>query len=523
MPVAMEEEDVSVGEELREKISFICSNKKNVKHISEYLKEVEEGSEEPIPLLTGVFSFYIRDKTWVGVSAPPHDEVTTDPKRKREIAEIKVNMWLHAAYKSYVKILLELLRSETSRQLTYFQALLRLLEVEYSSQYEVVHEDAVGKLNFPNGLYIKIIRQLLVSRKLSGNLVEYLKAMLVQYDDLCFYCLKNVQSLLENQNLVEKNPSLGDTIARNTLMLLTTVTNKNADVDNEIFLYVDFDENPDTEEMSKAYKTYLSSAWMALFRLPQLPSAVRKQILVNLDTKILSHLNDPKLLIDFLTDAYNSGGVNSLLALNGLFVLINQYNLDYPEFYTKLYNILDANVFGTKYKARFFYHLDLFLTSTHLPAYLVCAFVKKLARIALLTPGEDLFMLVKFIKNLLIRHASARILVHRQSSTKEEKSMSGDPFVYEESDPFKSGASKSCLWELETLRSHYSKDVLKLLFSFKKEFPIVEDDISQYLDDKNFESMIMGHLDVEITDENLPPLNFDKKEIIDFDSEMWCM
>ena len=124
MPVAMEEEDVSIGEELREKISFICSNKKNVKHISEYLKEVEEGSEEPIPLLTGVFSFYIRDKTWVGVSAPPHDEVTTDPKRKREIAEIKVNMWLHAAYKSYVKILLELLRSETSRQLTYFQVLI---------------------------------------------------------------------------------------------------------------------------------------------------------------------------------------------------------------------------------------------------------------------------------------------------------------------------------------------------------------------------------------------------------------
>merc|ERR1712168_140230 len=499
------------------------SNKKHVKHISEYLKQVEEGNPEHVPLLTGVFTFYIRVKTWKGVNNNdiPQD-VGDDPKRKREVAEMKVNVWLHAAYKSYVKILLELLMT-SSKQSTYFQALLRLLEVEYSSQYESGSSDSTGgKLNFPNGLYIKIVRQLLLSRKLVGDFAEYVKALFVQYDDLCFYCLKNVRSLLETQNLVGERPSEAELIAKNTFSILSMITNKNADVENEIFLYVDFDETPDTEEISKSYNCNLSSAWMAFFHIPKLPSTVRKKILVSLDTKIMPHLLDPKLLIDFLTDAYDSGGVCSLLALNGLFVLINQYNLDYPEFYTKLYNIVDANVFNTKYKARFFYHVDLFLTSTHLPSYLVCAFVKKLARIALLTPGEDMFMLLKFIKNLLIRHSSARILVHRQS-TKEEKTLNGDPFVYEETDPFKSGASKSCLWELETLRSHYSKDVLKLLVSFKKEFPIVEDDLSQYLDDKDFASLIGAQLDMDITEENVPPLNFEKKDLIEFDSEMWCV
>jgi len=511
------------GDDLQKNIAFICRNKKNVKHISEYLKQVENGNEEHIPLLTGVFSFYIREKTWKGISnsdIPKNPD--NDPKVKREAAEIKVNLWLHTAYKSYVKILLELLRS-SSKQLTYFQALLRLLEVEYSSQYECLDSSSAGgKLNFPNGLYIKIVRELLVTRKLSGECLEYIKAMFVQFDDLCFYCLKNIRSLLETQNLVEERPSEAELIAKNTFTLLSMITNKNADVDNEIFLYVDFDETPSTEEISKSYKLYLSSSWMAFFHLPKLPLTLRKKVLVSLDSKIMPHLLDPKLLIDFLTDAYDSGGVCSLLALNGLFVLINQYNLDYPEFYTKLYNILDANIFNTKYKARFFYHVDLFLTSTHLPAYLVCAFVKKLTRMALLTPGEDIFMLLKFIKNLLIRHSAARILVHRQS-TKEEKTLSGDPFDYEESDPFKSGASKSCLWELETLRSHYAKDVLKLVISFKKEFPIVEDDLSQYLDDKDFESMILSQLDVEVSDENVPPLNFEKKELVDFDSDMWCI
>jgi len=37
---------------------------------------------------------------------------------------------------------------------------------------------------------------------------------------------------------------------------------------------------------------------------------------------------------------------------------------DYPDFYQKLYALLEPTVFHVKYRARFFYLLDLFLTST---------------------------------------------------------------------------------------------------------------------------------------------------------------
>lgn len=51
------------------------------------------------------------------------------------------------------------------------------------------------------------------------------------------------------------------------------------------------------------------------------------------------------------------------MALNGLFILMTRHNLEYPDFYNKLYNIMDIEIFSVKYKVRFFHLLDLFLRS----------------------------------------------------------------------------------------------------------------------------------------------------------------
>lgn len=71
----------------------------------------------------------------------------------------------------------------------------------------------------------------------------------------------------------------------------------------------------------------------------------------------------PLRLADFLTDSYRIGGVISLLSLNGLFLLMQDYNLEYPEFYPRLYALLQPQVFHAKYRQRFFRLLDLFLSS----------------------------------------------------------------------------------------------------------------------------------------------------------------
>lgn len=57
---------------------------------------------------------------------------------------------------------------------------------------------------------------------------------------------------------------------------------------------------------------------------------------------------------DFLTNSYNKGGLISVMALSGLFLLITEYGLEYPEFYNKLYALLEPSMFIAKYRARFF-------------------------------------------------------------------------------------------------------------------------------------------------------------------------
>lgn len=90
----------------------------------------------------------------------------------------------------------------------------------------------------------------------------------------------------------------------------------------------------------KQHEHAFSQAWIALLR-HSLPQDSYKKILVKLPDEIMPHLTNPLLLSDFLTDSYDVGGVTSLLALNSLFILIQDYNFDSPDFYNKLYELLE--------------------------------------------------------------------------------------------------------------------------------------------------------------------------------------
>ncbi|KAB0405418.1 hypothetical protein E2I00_001497, partial [Balaenoptera physalus] len=140
----------------------------------------------------------------------------------------------------------------------------------------------------------------------------------------------------------------------------------------------------------------------------QLPLRICKKVLVITHDSILPHLAQPSLMIDFLARACDLGeqeppGRPGARAGLG----------EYPDFYRKLYGLLDPSVFHVKYRARFFHLADLFLSSSHLPAYLVAAFTKRLARLALTAPPEALLTVLPFICNLLRRHPACCVLVHR--------------------------------------------------------------------------------------------------------------
>lgn len=113
------------------------------------------------------------------------------------------------------------------------------------------------------------------------------------------------------------------------------------------------------KEQRKAFQ----EMWLGFLK-HKLPLSLYKKVLVAMHDSILPHLAQPTLMIDFLTSACDVGGAISLLALNGLFILIHKHNLEYPDFYQRLYGLLDPSIFHVKYRARFFHLADLFLSSS---------------------------------------------------------------------------------------------------------------------------------------------------------------
>jgi len=126
------------------------------------------------------------------------------------------------------------------------------------------------------------------------------------------------------------------------------------------------------------------------------------------------------------------------------------------HFFGKLYALLTVDLFSAKYKARFFYLLDIFLQSSHLPSNLIASFVKRLARLALLTPQYDQCLIITFIHNLIARHPTVRIMIDRQQSS---ESISENTYLDKEPDPSKTNALESSLWEIESLTNHHHPNV----------------------------------------------------------------
>ncbi|KAJ8453772.1 hypothetical protein ONZ51_g13409 [Trametes cubensis] len=167
-----------------------------------------------------------------------------------------------------------------------------------------------------------------------------------------------------------------------------------------------------------AHKAVFTRAWLAL--LPQLSlgsldrtKAYSLRVLNVLHRGVIPHLTRPILIMDWVSSSVDHGGTVGLLALNALFTLMKEYNLDYPSFYTRLYAFLDRDVLHLKHRARFFRLTELFLSSTHLPATIVASFVKRLSRLSLNAPPAAVVMLIPFTYNMLRRHPALMAMIHR--------------------------------------------------------------------------------------------------------------
>ncbi|KAL3730991.1 hypothetical protein ACJRO7_027937 [Eucalyptus globulus] len=247
-------------------------------------------------------------------------------------------------------------------------------------------------------------------------------------------------------------------------------------------------------KIAKKIKLKFTKAWISFLRLP-LPLDIYKEVLVSLPQAVIPHLSNPIMLCDFLTRSYDIGGVVSVMALSSLFILMTQHGLEYPNFYEKLYALLQPSIFIAKHRAKFFELLDSCLKSPLLPAYLAAAFAKKLSRLALSVPPAGALVIVALIHNLLRRHPSINCLVHREDGESEakdhlklEEQTAGngndstgmhlskkrgfDHFRDTEVNPVKTHAMKSSLWEIDTLRHHYCPPVSRFVLSLENDLTV---------------------------------------------------
>lgn len=221
----------------------------------------------------------------------------------------------------------------------------------------------------------------------------------------------------------------------------------------------------------------LNKSWMCVVMWPLSEQTHRQMLIVLLET-VLVHLDKPVLLTDFLMDSLDVGGPISLLALQGVFTLIQQHNLTYPNVYEKLYSMFEPEIFHTKFKARLFYLADIFLSSISLPEILVAAFVKRLARLALVAPPQDILIILYFIGNLIIRHPGLKRLMCHPTGGQ----VAADPFLMDERTPGKSHAMESSLWEVASLQQHALPTIAQAARFIQNPLPSVEWDLATVLE-----------------------------------------
>jgi U3 small nucleolar RNA-associated protein 19 len=84
--------------------------------------------------------------------------------------------------------------------------------------------------------------------------------------------------------------------------------------------------------------------------------------------------------------------------------------LEYKNYYEKLYDLLQINIFDAENNKKFLSLLEISLKSSKVPNIILCSFIKKLAkyyiykRFCLILPVYQIFYLLSLIINLMVKH-----------------------------------------------------------------------------------------------------------------------
>lgn len=415
--------------------------------------------------------------------------------------------WLLEKYTTFKDIIYgfieDKLAGSTSLQLDLLDIILNFIRLESqrkSSTSQVVF--------FPTQSYKSLTESILNSKNgeilfdgTTDNFIvlEFLDKF-QKYWDLQFYFFNNLSEVL-NEWKQEKSEKDLQLIFANFLTVLRKGLLFNEKTLEEEPLWIAPNKEgklPSSLYKHTLFKSQFQKSVIAMLSYPLLQEQY-KSVLMILHKRIIPYMSQPQSLMDFLTDCYDLTDdlIVPILALNSLYELMKNYNLEYPDFYSKLYSLLTPELLYTKYRSRFFRLCDLFLSSTHLSANLVASFIKKLARISLAASASGVVIIMPFIYNLLKRHPTCMIMLHKEDT----ESGYQDPFNSEEKNPLHTEAIKSSLWELDTLMTHYHPNVATLAKIFGEPFRKPSYNMEDFLD-WSYNSLLQSEYDRKFKDKN---------------------
>ncbi|KAL0560895.1 hypothetical protein IC582_001312 [Cucumis melo] len=489
----------------------LLSSRAHINNLPLLLTFVSPSSPPPYVLeaLLSLQSFFITNlPTLPSSSKPPlaGDDVQVD-------AEFIYRTWLRSKFDELVKSLIDVaVSSECDDTLK--------VEIVLDAIMEFVKVGNKGK--FHSAVYHRFLQSIARSSTPVDTLIALLVKKYFHYLDVRYFTYISIKELAKIfkaeymsgdggghskegvefihivHSIISSIPPLENSNQSDYTMWVESGDNKVLSDDQEakqLKMKKNDEEVLTASKIVRRMKLKFSKAWISFLKLP-LPIDVYKEVLVILDQEVIPYLSKPIILSDFLTKSYDIGGVISVMALSSLFLLMTKYGLEYPNFYEKLYALLVPSIFMAKHRAKFFQLLDSCLKSPLLPAYLAAAFAKKLSRLSLVVPPSGALVIIALIHNLLRRHPSINCLVHRENvgesknddSTSEEAAKGTDAsevdadtpkmkpgidhFNYEETDPIKSSALRSSLWEIDSLRHHYCPPVSRLVLSLENDLTV---------------------------------------------------
>lgn len=445
--------------QLEEKIFQSRTNYNNIHTLLQYLQEKVGALDEDIVAAVTLCRVFCRLMAGGNLSK----------LREGSGNEATIVQWLRERLQDYEQGLLRLLRNGgNGKQSTALTVVMRLVKEK------ALHLNQSEDAFWQNGLFGKLVQTLIEENVAEETRTEFVEKYVEKYDDVRYYTFACLADLASNNG--------PDALVQNILTIMAVIESVPEQQEEIGIFYVRSPKKSKRDLHSMpAHKKQAQKAWMALLR-QDLSKNQRKTILELMSYRIAPWFLRVELLMDFLTDSFNVGGSTSLLSLSGLFYLIQHKNLDYPQFYRKLYSLLDSRILHSKHRSRFFRLLDTFLASTHLPAALVASFVKRLARLSLFAPPSGIVVVVPWIYNLLKSHPSCTFMIHRIGEGDQDEETWGDPFGQGESDPMETHAQESSLWEIQMLQSHYHPNVATIAKIISEQFTKQAYNLEDFLD-----------------------------------------